>query len=434
VSRLGRAFAPIWAFGVLAVVSPLSAQQVVEIPARDQALTARPTDVFRVGKIEGASWELYGRRVETAFDGSGNLHIFDPENFRVVVVSPTGTFLREVGKRGDGPGELRQPSGFAVLRDGTVIVADLGQRSFLVYDATGAFQRSVTFATGNVVTLGALLADPRGGAVVSSGRRIFMMQATPGSGAPAMPTGRPIVRFPLAAGSESRQIHSAWEPPAVAPQTRAVGAGGRATIAFGGAMARAFEPGLFAGVMPDGGIALSDSSAYAIKIVGADGGIRSVFRRPIRPQAVNSRIQQAEKERRLADLASGRGPQIRIQADGPGGGGGRGGGGAVPSQADIDQMLRNNVEQLQFYPEVPVITGLATGWAGKIWVARRDNDDIYGDGPVDVLGPTGQYIGTIVSGMKVPSAFGPNGLAAFVETDALDVVTVAVRRLPTELR
>jgi hypothetical protein len=199
-------------------------------------------------------------------------------------------------------------------------------------------------------------------------------------------------------------------------------------------MARAFEPGLFAGVMPDGSVALSDSSAYAIKIVGPDGGIRSVFRRPIRPQAVNGRIQETEKERRLADLASGRGPQIRIQTDGPGGGGGRGGGGGMPTQADIEEMMRRNVETLQFYPEVPVITGLATGWAGKIWVARRDADDIYEDGPVDVLGPTGQYIGTFASGVKLPSAFGPNGLAAFVETDALDVVTVAVRRLPNELR
>jgi hypothetical protein len=428
VSRFVRASAPLWAAALAA--SPLAAQQVVEIPARDRALEPRLENVFKVGKIEGAAWELYGRRVEAAFDGTGNLHVFDPENFRVVVVSPTGMFLREVGKQGDGPGELRSPSGFAVLRDGTVVIADLGQRAFLIYDKTGAYQRSVTFATGNVVTLGALSADPRGGSVISTGRRVFMMQATPGSGAPTMPTGRPIVRFPLAAGSEGKQIHSAWEPPAAQPAQGRV-AGGRGMIAFGGAMARAFEPGIFSGVLPDGSVAFSDSSAYAIKLLGPDGGIRSVLRRPIRPQAVNGRIQEAEKERRLEQLASGTGPQIRIQTDGPGGGGG---GRGIPTQADVNEMMRRNIENLQFYPEVPVVTALTTGWSGKIWVGRR-GEDIYGDGPVDVLTPAGEYLGTIASrNLEIPTAFGPNGLAAFVETDALDVVSVSVRRLPAELR
>jgi len=34
----------------------------------------------------------------------------------------------------------------------------------------------------------------------------------------------------------------------------------------------------------------------------------------------------------------------------------------------------------------------------------------------------------------MPSAFGPNGLVAFVETDDLDVPYVAVRRLPEGMR
>jgi hypothetical protein len=34
---------------------------------------------------------------------------------------------------------------------------------------------------------------------------------------------------------------------------------------------------------------------------------------------------------------------------------------------------------------------------------------------------------------EIPSAFGPDGLAAYVELDELDVPTVVVRRLPAAL-
>jgi hypothetical protein len=136
--------------------------QVVSLPARDVALAAPVAAVYRVGKADGATWEIYGSRVDVGFDGSGNLYVFDPQNFRVVVIGPTGAFLRTVGARGEGPGELRNPVGFAVFRDGTIAVADFGQRAFLLYDRAGAYQRSVRFGSETYAALGALQADPRG--------------------------------------------------------------------------------------------------------------------------------------------------------------------------------------------------------------------------------------------------------------------------------
>jgi hypothetical protein len=436
VSRFTRAALSV--LSALGASLPISAQQVVSLPGRDNALQPRFTDVFRVGKAEGASWELYGdrNRIDVAFDGSGNLHIFDPQNFRVVVVSPTGSLVREIGTRGEGPGELRQPAGFAVLRDGTVAIADMGQRSFLLFGKDGAYQRSVQFATGNVVALGALAADPRGGSVLSSGQRMVMMQAQGPAGAGGgraggmtPPTGRPIVRFPLAEGSTGREIHKAWEPPRPENnQTQTVTAG-RGTFAIGGFRQRAFEPQLFTAVLTDGSIVVSDSSAYALKVVGPDGGVRRVYQRPIRPRQVTTAMQRAEKERRLEELQAGGGPRIQINVAGPGGGGP-----APIPQSQIDQMMRQNIEQLEFYPELPVVTGLVAGWSGKIWVGRR-GPEIDGPGPIDVLSPTGEYVGTLAASPQgLPRAFGPDGLVAFVETDQFDVVNVVVRRLPAELR
>ena len=83
---------------------------------------------------------------------------------------------------------------------------------------------------------------------------------------------------------------------------------------------------------------------------------------------------------------------------------------------------------------LPVVTGLAAGWTGKLWVSRR-GEDLNGPGPIDVLGANGEYVGTIASdGPRTPNAFGPNGLVAYIETDPFEVVQIAVRRLPAELR
>ena len=53
-----------------------------------------------------------------------------------------------------------------------------------------------------------------------------------------------------------------------------------------------------------------------------------------------------------------------------------------------------------------------------------------GGGPIDVVTADGDYIGTLApDGLRTPSAFGPDGLMAFIESDALDVQTVRVVRL-----
>ena len=81
-----------------------------------------------------------------------------------------------------------------------------------------------------------------------------------------------------------------------------------------------------------------------------------------------------------------------------------------------------------------MLRGLATTWDGRIWVQRR-GEEPGTDGPIDVLTFGGEYAGTYpTDATEMPDAFGPNGLAAFIELDEFDVASVVVRRLPTEVR
>jgi len=60
-----------------------------------------------------------------------------------------------------------------------------------------------------------------------------------------------------------------------------------------------FEPGLLFDVLPSGGVAFSDSSAYAIKLTDPSGAVARILRRPIRPLPVTESMRREERERRL---------------------------------------------------------------------------------------------------------------------------------------
>ena len=65
----------------------------------------------------------------------------------------------------------------------------------------------------------------------------------------------------------------------------------------------------------------------------------------------------------------------------------------------------------------------------------RQGDELIGDGPIDILTAGGEYVGTCpTAATKMPDAFGPDGLAAFIELDELEVASVVVRRLPVNVR
>jgi hypothetical protein len=411
--------------------APVGAQQVVEIPAEDKALSPALEDVFRVGSMAGADWETFGEIRGVAFDAQGHLYVFDQQSSRVVVTDAAGKFVREVGQAGEGPGELRMPVSFAVLRDGSIVIADMGHQAYQLFGPDGAFQRMVSFGGGGgMIRLGDMAPDPRGGAIFSGGGNMMISMSRDGPGAPpALPTDRPIEHISLAgAKADAKLLVSGWQPPRPEGPPAVVRGGGTSFVASV-AGPRTFEPGLFMGPLSDGGLAYSDSSAYAVKVVSSTGALQRVIRRPFTPRPVTAAMQEAEKQRRLEEMESGQGPQMRVMVAGPGGGQAR-----PISQDAIKEMMRGQIDQMQFYPELPVLLNLKTGWSGKIWAVRRGQKPTE-PGPIDVLTPVGQYVGTFATGaMTLPAAFGPDGLVAFIERDEFDVPTVAVKRLPAVLR
>ena len=445
--------APFLLAGTLPAPQSLPAQEVVDLPARDQHLDAGFEEIFRIGVLDGEDWEMFGTVMHVAFDEKGNLYIVDggggmslgagtrvsglgSEGTRVLVFDPSGNFLREFGTSGEGPGEFNMPAGFAVLRDGTTIVADLGHRAYQLFDTDGHFLRMVQGSVGDGPGGFAwtLLADPRGGAAFtgSFGNRRATINTDGGDAGP--PTS-PITRLGLAGEEvQTDTVVEAWLPPREEaglklPGNIGVSEGDRATLAdaLGGlSQPSIFEPPLLAGVLPDGGIVYSDSSAYALKVTRPDAGeVTMIIRRPIRPEPVTPRMEKEHREKQEAARREGSGGEsMPMRVFTPGG---RNPGGLNPT-------IPLDLPEPAYYHELSVLRRLSTTWEGSIWVRRR-GDEPESDGPIDVITSDGRYVGTFPKdATEIPDAFGPNGVAVFIEHDEFEIARVVVRRLPAAVR
>ena len=151
-----------------------------------------------------------------------------------------------------------------------------------------------------------------------------------------------------------------------------------------------------------------DSTTYAIKVTGPDGGTTRMLTRPIRPAPLPGRLKAEYVEQQLKEIQGLGGPAADFR--------------------------RTQLELLEYFHEIPLIRDLRTSREGTIWV-RRGSDELGIDGPIDLITADGRYLGSFTAGATgLPSAFGPDGLVAFVETDDLDVSYVVVKRLPDGMR
>jgi hypothetical protein len=403
----------------------LVAQDIVTVPTGDRVLEPSVTEMYRVGSMAGADWETFADVRSVAFDATGNLYILDGDNHRVVVTDRGGRLLRQFGKEGDGPGELRMPFGMVVSPEGVVAVLDLGHQAFVIYDVDGRFVRNARndFETGLMTQ--DLEYHPRSGAVgIRSG---FSM----GPGAEESP-GDPVRFVPFSEGAEVEDLAIAWRAPVEMADVQVFGSeGGNLTIG-GMPKLRAFDAPLQASILPDGRVALVDSTAYVIKLVDPAGGVGAILRRSITPRSVTKRDQDAEVERRRDEIeaeASGGGGNTMVMMGTSGGGGDGGDHNVSFGGPQIKEMLLGRLESMIFGDEIPVISRIGADKEGRIWVERTGRR-VGEAGPTDVITAGGQYLGSVpLDGLRIPDAFGPSGLVAYVERDEYDVEYVAVRQL-----
>ena len=378
---------------LIASTQALPAQEIIELPAEDRWLAADFEELYRVGSLQGGEWDTFGRVADVDFDGAGNLYVLDTQAARFSVVDLQGNLVRRFGRVGEGPGEFGGDAApainFAVLHDGRIAVYDPGRRHFVLFDPEGEFERQVPLGGTTHTMFRGLQAAPASESVVSTGEVEYFI---PG---PDEHSVRYVMRYTLSGREVSVDtVAAGWKPPGDLH----------------------FAPRLSAGVLPDDGVAFIDSSAYAIKVTGPGGGVSRILTRPFPVLPVTDKMKAAYIDRELEDLE-----EMANRGD--------------ATEQAMAEFIRAQIESTEFYHEIAVLRTLRTSREGTIWVRRGRGDEAGGSGPIDLLTPDGRYLGSFEPGATgLPSAFGPEGLVAFVETNDLDVQTVVVKRLPPEVR
>ena len=413
--------------------------------AQDRPLSAEFPEVYRVGGVNAPEWAFFRGRAPTGFDAAGNLHVLDSQFPQVVIIDPRGQLVRTVGREGEAAGEFDAAADLFVWRDGRFVVADRGQNAYHVFGSDGGLERYVRMGggTGPFSTLGnermRIRPDPAGGALIAQGMPSVLGNMlsgmleqlaeltgesveTPEAGA----DDRGLERLDLTGDVVSvTPILQAWRVPRMEPgeELSMDDLSDPSTFARMMNVIRFYEPYMSWDVLPDGTIAYSDSTAYAIKLAGPAGPVTGVLRRPFQAEVVTDRIRRATIDRELRRME-----EAAVSANS-----------GAAALADLRRQRidaeRKAVAKREFYPEIQVVRGVEATWEGTLWIQRRGEEPWDDNGPIDVFGSNREYVGTFAAREPgMPAAFGPDGLVAFWEFDELDVPTIVVKRLPQEVR
>lgn len=393
--------------------------------AQDRPLTADFPEVYRAGGLSAPDWAQFSGRGPVSFDGAGNLHVLDYMAAQVVVIDPRGEHLRSVGRSGEGPGEFALPFQLVVWRDGRFAVSDVPRNTIQLFAPDGRFER--VLRTGEQGTLREIRPDPQGAALFVQGSSQNASLSAFDELLGREPSRDSIDDFgigrvdliaeefvvqPLLQAWRAPRDEAADEAPEQLTLNDLLDEAKRNALTFGRVEGRFFEPQLRWDILPDGTIAYSDSSAYAVKFVGPGGQVVDVLRRPIEPEGVGRRMRSAAIEREIDRRGT-----------------------LFEDSGGLPRDVRERIEDREFYPEIQIIRQLRATWEGGLWIRRPGEDPWDTGGPVDVFGPDRQYVGTFAAGTtSMPAAFGPDGLVAYWEVDELDVPTIVVKRLPAEVR
>lgn len=120
---------------------------LVSSPARgvwDDGEAWRLEADLRIGSAEGDGPELFGRIASVQPDSLGRVWVLDSQAGEVRLFDGEGSWVRTVGRAGQGPGELGSPMSLFVLGD-ELWVVDNGQRRYTVFDTAGAHRTSYRF-------------------------------------------------------------------------------------------------------------------------------------------------------------------------------------------------------------------------------------------------------------------------------------------------
>jgi hypothetical protein len=94
---------------------------------------------FRIGSVAGDGPEVFGRIVSFEVDPAGRIWVLESQSQQLRVFDAAGAFVRTIGRSGGGPGEFSQPVRVEAGPDGHIWVMDPSNNRLSVFDSAGVY-------------------------------------------------------------------------------------------------------------------------------------------------------------------------------------------------------------------------------------------------------------------------------------------------------
>jgi hypothetical protein len=98
-----------------------------------------------IGEAEGREEYMFSTIMSMAVDDAGRIYVLDRKEIHVKVFDRNGTYIRTIGKKGQGPGEFTLPSSVSITRQNELVVDDFRSR-LVFFSLEGEFKKNLQIA------------------------------------------------------------------------------------------------------------------------------------------------------------------------------------------------------------------------------------------------------------------------------------------------
>ena len=140
------------------LISPAEAQKIKTVdgvtvisngkkptPPKGQSASPKLAEEQTFGLGENPD-EAFSEVTAFVVDAAGTVYGLDTKDRRIKVFDPSGKFLRQIGKPGQGPGELGMPANVQLTNDNNLMITDATNGKLSIFKLTGEHIKDVSTA------------------------------------------------------------------------------------------------------------------------------------------------------------------------------------------------------------------------------------------------------------------------------------------------
>jgi len=113
-------------------------------PIYDEGVFSLEEDLV-IGQKEGEEEYMFNQ-ISIDVDNNENIYVFDTKIVEIRVFNKSGKYLRSIGKKGQGPGEIQMPAptAFQITAHNEIMVFDVSTRKIIFFSLNGEYLREVS--------------------------------------------------------------------------------------------------------------------------------------------------------------------------------------------------------------------------------------------------------------------------------------------------